>query len=259
MPGLTPMLENVVRQAAREFDPDRFLAALLSPPDARADLITIAAFMGEVSRIPRVAHDPRIAAIRREWWYEALGGAGATGNPVADAVIELIGRRQLDRAPLLAVIDVWGTWLEPQPFENETAAWEAAATTELGGFRSAAAILGVPVNVEARRTLGQAAESFGMTRRLLADATAPPPAVRRLPSVPAAYWIEGVRRRRDEVRARIMKAPRGLHAALRPLALIEPYLRALEGVRSGSRAAPPEITPLARAWHLWRAKLTGRI
>ena len=43
---------EAVRAAARSLDRDRYLAALLSPRSARSDLIALAAFMGEVARIP---------------------------------------------------------------------------------------------------------------------------------------------------------------------------------------------------------------
>lgn len=258
MPSPAPLSGEVVRRAAREHDPDRYLAALLSPPAARGDLVTLAAFMGEVCRVPRVAHEPRIAAIRLEWWYEALTGTGPTGNPIADAVQAMLDRRRMDREPLLTTVDAWAALLEPAADQSETRAWKAFGATEQGGFRFAAAILGVPPQTDAGGTIALAAESFAMTRRLVrAAAGLTPPA--GLPDVASAGWIEGIRRRRDEVRARLASAPRGLHDALRPLALIEPYLRALERGGGAGPAAPPGITPLARAWHLWRAKLTRHI
>ncbi len=258
MASTAPHPDDFVRQAARELDPDRYVSALLSPSAARGDLITLAAFMGEVGRVPRIAHEPRIAAIRLEWWYEALTGEGATGNPVADAIRGVLERRQLDPAPLLATVDAWGALLEPAPIETEAAAWTAFGATEQGAFRFAGIIQGVAMDADAGRTVALAAESYAITRRLLAGAAGSSHPV-ALPAASQATWLDGIRRRRDEAAARLRDAPPGLHDALRPLALIEPYLRSLERGGGPGRAALPEITPLARAWHLWRAKLVGRI
>ena len=78
---------EAVRAAARELDYDRYLAALLAPRRARDDLMALAAFHGEIARIPLTVREPAIGDIRLQWWRDALRtpAGTATGNPVADA------------------------------------------------------------------------------------------------------------------------------------------------------------------------------
>jgi phytoene synthase len=46
--------------------------------------------------------------------------------------------------------------------------------------------------------------------------------------------------------------------ALLPLALIEPYLQALESPGHDPLSELADISPLARVWRLWRARQRGR-
>ena len=88
----------LVRPRARTYAPDRFYAALFAPPDARADLIALAAFTGEIERISRQVHEAALGEIRVAWWRDAFlsrGESGRSGNPVLDAFAEVIRRRGL--------------------------------------------------------------------------------------------------------------------------------------------------------------------
>jgi hypothetical protein len=54
---------DAVAAAARLGEFDRYLAALLAPPSARADLLALAAFASEVARVPFiVTGEPAIGA-----------------------------------------------------------------------------------------------------------------------------------------------------------------------------------------------------
>jgi hypothetical protein len=105
-----------VREVARRLEPDRYLAALLSPRRARQDLVALAAFFGEMAHIPRAVSDPIIGEIRLQWWRDALANVragAATGSPVADALGRAIVRHALPEELLLSVIDGRARGLDP--------------------------------------------------------------------------------------------------------------------------------------------------
>ena len=98
---------DVVRLAARAYEHDRYLSALLAPPAARDDLIALAAFAGEIARIPSFVDEPMMGLIRLQWWRDALfmPQAERTGHPIADAIRDTGARRCLPAADLEALID----------------------------------------------------------------------------------------------------------------------------------------------------------
>lgn len=53
-------------------DPDRFLAAMAAPIEARRILFPLYAFNVEVTRAPWVTEEPMIAEMRLQWWRDAL-------------------------------------------------------------------------------------------------------------------------------------------------------------------------------------------
>jgi len=94
----------------RRVDGDRWLASrFVADPQARADLIALYAFDHELARAGRVTSTPLLAEIRLTWWREMLDEAYAGGpvrrHPTAQALALAIGRRNLPRAPLEALID----------------------------------------------------------------------------------------------------------------------------------------------------------
>ena len=76
-------------------DPDRFMAAMAAPVAARGALFVLYAFNVEVARAPWVTNEPEIAAIRLQWWRDALTEI-ATGKDV---------RRHQVVTPLAAIIN----------------------------------------------------------------------------------------------------------------------------------------------------------
>ncbi|MBJ3763506.1 squalene/phytoene synthase family protein [Maribius pontilimi] len=53
-------------------DPDRFLAAMAAPPDARRVLFPLYALNLEIARAPYVTSEPMLAEIRLQWYRDAL-------------------------------------------------------------------------------------------------------------------------------------------------------------------------------------------
>jgi phytoene synthase len=60
-------------------------------------------------------------------------------------------------------------------------------------------------------------------------------------------------------RQRVTSVPATIRPALLPLALVEPYLKALEGLGPDVAKRRAEISPLTRAWRLLKANALGRV
>ena len=77
---------------------------------------------------------------------------------------------------------------------------------------------------------------------------------------PQMAWIaaEG-RQALNEVRRHLTGKPRLFTTALLPLALVEPYFRALQNPRHEPARDIEEIAPIARLWRIARAHWSGRI
>ena len=99
---------EAVRRIARAADPDRTLAALFAPRQARDDLFALYAFNAELARIADQVTEPGLGDIRLQWWREAIEQAAAgetSGHPVADAFGDVLARRALSRERIAALID----------------------------------------------------------------------------------------------------------------------------------------------------------
>ena len=120
-----------MRAAARELDYDRYLAALLAPAHARYGLMALAAFHGEVARIPLTVREPGVGDIRLQWWRDALAtpAGTATGNPVADAMREVARAHALPVDKLVGMIDAYGLELEAGALTTGSAVDAHAAAT----------------------------------------------------------------------------------------------------------------------------------
>jgi NADH dehydrogenase [ubiquinone] 1 alpha subcomplex assembly factor 6 len=78
--------------AVREHDPDRYLATLFAPAEAREALFALYAFDHEIARVRRVVSEPMAGLVRLQWWREALD-AVAAGWPPAHPVVEAVHAR----------------------------------------------------------------------------------------------------------------------------------------------------------------------
>lgn len=80
-------------------DPDRFLAAMSAPLQARAVLFPLYAFNLEVARAPWVTEEAMIAEMRLQWWRDAVdeigSGKPARAHEVAGPLADVIRSRTL--------------------------------------------------------------------------------------------------------------------------------------------------------------------
>jgi len=121
----------------READKDRFLSALFAPAARRDALFALYAFHVEIARIPQLAREPFAAAIRLQWWRDALNGERpeeAAANPVSAALIDALSVAKVSAAPLIDYLDL----------QRSIVFGENAADTDAAIFLVAAHLLGAP-------------------------------------------------------------------------------------------------------------------
>ena len=273
---------EAIRQAARESAPDQYLSALLAPRPARADLVTFAAFTGEMHRVPLVVGDPKLGAIRLQWWRDGLSkphSAEKTGNPVCDAVIELAARRGVTLDRFISMIDA-ASYLfgSDVPDTQDLESYFTASSGNI--FRVSAELLGVGSSKHSEALLASAAGAYG--RALLARDLVRYLSKGRMP-LPPGYFGNGdprqvsesdartatksaIARLADEARHHLEAARKLLNKdepcqllALLPLTLVEPYFAALQAAGRDNLREIADISPFSRAMKLGLARWGRRI
>jgi phytoene synthase len=258
----------IVRDEARDLDHDRYLAALLAPAPARDALMTVAAFHGEIARIPTSVREPTMGAIRLQWWRDTLGGdaAGAPGgSPVADRLRHAIESGALPIAEAISIIDAYETLLQPGALADAAALDAFLDESQGAAFRLSARILGAE-DGEAPAIIGAAAQAYGRVQLLRALPLLLAKGHNPFAREPVQDWapvvqpiLAGTRQSLGDVRRLMPVASLTLRTAILPVALVEPYLAALE--RLGSRIASEQagISPLSRVWRIYFARRRGRL
>jgi 15-cis-phytoene synthase len=276
---------TAVRRIARAADPDRAIATILAPADARDDLFALYAFNAELARIADQVTEPGLGAIRLQWWREAIERAAhgeATGHPVADAFGAVLAKRRLSRERVAGLIDA-RTFDVGETVMPDTRTLDAYLFDTTGGlFALAAQIVGV--TAEKRDLVAETGgRAYGLVRvirslpvlaakgrtYLAADA------LERHDTTPAEIFAgettPGLKallaEMRDEARDALKEAQFHLfgagmtgtgldergRAVFLPLCLVEPYLAALAKVRDPLHQIA-RINPLYRLWRLIRSR-----
>jgi len=268
---------DTVGRIAREGDPDRAIAPLFAPREARADLLTLIAFNVELARIAEQVREPGLGAIRLQWWREALERAAKgepTGHPVADALGAILQSRRLSRDRVGAMIDARGfdvetgimpDWPSLEAYLDATAGNLFALGAERLGHRDAA---------RAARKAGLAYGLTGLMRALPVHAASgrvylPADALKRHGTSPEAVLagqssagllavLADLRAKAREALAQagreVAKLDPAARAAFRPLSLVDPYLASLEKAGRDPLRDIAGCNPLYRLWRItsWR-------
>ena len=82
------MTLSACAEIVRKGDPDRFIAAMAAPREARARLFPLYAFNLEIARAPWATADPLIAKMRLQFWRDALAEIDEGMNPRAHEVVK---------------------------------------------------------------------------------------------------------------------------------------------------------------------------
>ncbi|MFA7307965.1 MAG: squalene/phytoene synthase family protein [Hyphomicrobium sp.] len=266
---------DAVRLSARLNAPDRYYAALFAPAAVRDDLIALAAFDGEIARIGQIITDAALGEIRVAWWRDALLGserpADLTGNPVLDQFADVVRRHQLSHAALDAYFEAHMAALFADPPADDAAMDESFRAIDGTPLAFALQILHGPLDAGANNLIAAASRASGLTRvartlpNSLAAGRTPLPEA-RVPTPPDTDWRPQIAWLACEARASLASVrsghkgkARAFTTALLPLALIEPYFRALQKPGYDPSRDIVDIAPLARLWRIARAHWTGTL
>ncbi|KQO70416.1 MULTISPECIES: phytoene/squalene synthase family protein [unclassified Methylobacterium] len=260
-------------------DPDRYFATLFAPASARPHLFALIAFSLTIARTREAASNPMAGEIRLQWWRDALQGEArgdVKANPVAAALDDAIVKRKLGRQPFVDLIDarVFDLYDDPMPRVNDLEGYcgeTASALIRLGGLvlcdgaepggAAAAGHAGVAYGITGLlRSLpwhargGQVylpadiLKTYGVTREDVVTGRGGPGLVH------ACADLRALARRHlaayAAARGTIAPAAR---AAFLPVALVEPYLAAMERPGYDPLNTLIEIPRWRRLWRLWRA------
>lgn len=275
---------DTVHKSARTHALEHVLAALLAPRAVREDLITLAAFIGELEHIALSVSEPLIGEIRLQWWREWLEDAtpdSRSGNPVADAMAQVIARHDLSKREILPLINAQSPNLYDTPVGSQQEFLSQLADAQGTPFKLKARILKRDASERLDDVARCAGQAYGIARYLTnlrayakngrwplphagPDGSANTNLVHRRDLADARrtsslYAGQLARSKLNEVRKLRDDNPSTTIHVVLPAALVEPYLAALENIKGDPLVANVDISPLARRWNLWRASKTGRL
>ena len=228
--------------------------------------MALAAFHGEIARIPLTVREPGVGDIRLQWWRDALAtpAGTATGNPVADAMRDVARAHALPVDKLVAMIDAYGRELEAGALTTAAAVDAHAAATQGAALPLAAQIVGCADRRDASaaargRTSVRDACRFCARCRLSASkgrnpfgdadvAALVPPLLRQAEARAGARRANSPRPRRQPSCLRYCRSPSWspIWRLWRTLAPMSPTQRA-------------DISALTRVWRLLKASALGRV
>jgi phytoene synthase len=260
---------------ARTYDRDRWLSALFAPSPARPHLHALTAFNYEVGRLREVVREPLAGELRLTWWRDALTDAGASGHPVAAALLDTIAKFNLPVALFENHIAArqFDLYDDPMPSLNDLEGYCGETASSL--FQLAALILAEGRDVGAADASGHAGVAYaiaGLLRALpLTSARGqvylPREVLERHGSSPedlrarrsgaalAAALRElcgAARAHAAQAEARIAALPKAVQPAYAPLAVAPGYLARLERGADAPFSAVVEVPQWRRQLALWR-------
>ncbi len=261
----------------REFDRDRWLAALFAPAERRRHVMALHAFSLEVARVREQVRDPMPGEVRLQWWVDALEGRGhgdVSSHPVAAALLDTVERFGLSRPGLVALVEArrFDLYDDAMPSLNDLEGY--AGETASAVLQQAAIVLcggEDPRSADAAGHAGVAYAMVGLMRALpihagrgqvylpadlLARHGAGADEVRRAEATPGiraalAELREHVRHHKSRALAALSAADPRARPAFVGLGLVDPYLGALER-RADPFAAVADLPAWRKPLALWR-------
>lgn len=227
----------------RQWDRDRYLAALFAPDDKRPHLFALYAFDAEIARIRTLVSEPQIGEIRMQWWADTLAAIGHGDNidhPVAAQLATTIKTFSLPTSYLSTLIDARRAELYADKFPDLFSLESYIAETDAVVMQCAAMILDHEAAANCTTTIGNYAAAFGLARLLVNETLLSK-------FMPEGEAIEGLKQLASKRlgEARLGAVPKTLTAAVLPASLTELYLKSTP-------------SPLRKQWRLWRAARSNR-
>jgi len=276
--------DDVVRLSARAHERDRYLAATLSPTEVQADVFAIAAYLGELARIPVFVSEPMIGEIRLQWWRDALANAGpgvATGHPIADAIAAAMQRHGLSKPLLIGMAEAQSLCLYDEPPRDDMELRQHLIKTHGAAFQLVAQVVaGQPVT-DWTDWLNRAGYAYGLARTAVefgavlgqGRTLAPRTLLDR-----HGAQIEGLSARQSQSAGvgilaqlcstaeaelaglRKQAPPRAVRYACLPLAMVRPYCTRVRSSGAAAVERSVQVAPITPVLKLgWAAVLGGRI
>lgn len=245
------------------------------------------AFNCELVKISSHVSDPMLGEIRLQWWrdvLQAMEKGNETGHPIADAFGRTIRHFNLPHYDILGIIDARSYDVSQASMPDTQALNVYLGKTEGALFKLACHILSGEHSNDAEQAAILAGSAYGRMAilrtlaRNLAEGRIPLAAselmemgfdteilIARLPRdkwLPeyCDIWmrtlaenITGIRDKLSKAEQQMKSLPRQLRPAFLPLALISPYLNALELPGHDPLTTIAHINPLLRIWRIWRA------
>jgi phytoene/squalene synthetase len=242
-------------ELVRRGDPDRFLAVMAAPAEARAQLFPLYAFNLEVARAPWVAQEPLSAEMRLQWWRDVVANAAsgaAKAHEVAGPLHDLIRDFGLPVAVMDRLITARRWDIHRDPHDGPEALAAYLDDTGAGLMWLAARALGAPDSAE------EAVRAYGWAAAAAAYLVAAPKLAARgrqplLPGLAEADLAGQGLQRLQAARAARKTVPRAVAPALLPGWQTDGLLRL---ARAG-QTAPALSEFRRRSLLLWQAT-TGR-
>jgi len=245
----------------RAKDRDLWLAALYAPAPLRKHLHAIYAFTLEVGEIAPKVSQPMLGEMRLRWWVDAIldAAGGARAHPTADALLDTIDAKGLDREEFADLLEARSADLYDHPLESTGALLEYCRRVATRPLLWSARCLGAADSANSRRALELAGVAMG-----LIDAAGGLSVGRggqfALPdeadlegagSGAVARALATLAHDRYSLARELAKTlDEPSRVALLPAARLPLYI---EQLRAGGR----EPSPWRRQWRLWRAARNG--
>lgn len=101
---------DILADMVHKADHDRYLTAVTAPESARDAIMTLYAFNAEVAKVRESVTEVLIGQMKLQWWRDLIAaiyenGQVPKGNPVVEALAEIIPAQQLSRGHFDALLD----------------------------------------------------------------------------------------------------------------------------------------------------------
>jgi phytoene/squalene synthetase len=255
-------------ETVRRVDPDRYLSALFAPAERRPMLFALYAFNHELARIAETVKEPMAAAIRLEWWREALEGAH-DGRPRAHDVARGLAEMFAQAGP---PIELFAPLFAAREFDSGTESFAHLADLEAYGDATAGTVMRVAARLldeqmQDDALFRHAGAAFALTGILRAMPFLGARAMRYMPTSLSSGNITSA-----QAVEKIVACARAHHAAVRamtisgrilpsvlPASLVPLYARNLLRAGADALTTPIEIPLYRRQWAMFWAATRGQV
>jgi phytoene synthase len=251
-------MRSSITDLARHYEPDRFVTALLAPRSLRDDLLTIAAFGAEITKIRLEVSEPALAQIRLQWWREAMcdpSAARSSGHPVGQALSATMIHNDMTpdlinecliaaQQAVVAGADYVAQFARAESilFQITTDILSDPVDRERSGAALIAACMHAGNAYGGARLVFENLQKYQQNQAVEDD-----PRLRSL--------IETARKEARMAKSARLALKPALALAFHPLALVEPYLQLTEHPRGQAARTRFAALPLYRMWRIGRAHL----